>query len=55
MKDQVMYVCPDCDAPFYLEELQYPIAGGMLYVCPKCGCIQEEEEVERQLGNDEEE
>lgn len=47
------YACPHCGKSCEGNELQYPIAGGILYVCPACGCIQEEKEVERQLGTEE--
>lgn len=52
MDGEKIYVCPDCGKTCWGDELKYPIASGMLYVCPGCGCIQDEREVERQLGKE---
>jgi len=47
------YKCPDCGESCQGNELIYPVDSGELYVCPKCGCIQERAEVERQLREEE--
>ena len=52
MGEEKIYVCPDCGQACWGGELEYPIASGVLYVCPSCGCIQDEKEVERQLGKE---
>ena len=52
MDGEKTYICPDCGKICWGDELKYPIASGMLYVCPGCGCIQDEREVERQLGKE---
>lgn len=50
-----LYTCPDCgentigtDLPTFEQE------GRIHYVCPHCGVIQEQSEIERQLGYEEE-
>ena len=48
------YTCPDCGDASIGYELIYNNAEGTLYVCPHCGVIQEEQEVERQLKDEEE-
>lgn len=47
------YKCPDCGASVQGYEIKHPSKEG-LYVCPECGCVQENTEVERQLGKEEE-
>lgn len=46
------FVCPHCGQRTAGDAVIYPIASGHLYVCRRCGCIQDPEEVKRQLGED---
>lgn len=45
------YKCPDCNEVCWGYELVYPTAKGTMYVCPHCGCLQSDNEVERQCGD----
>ena len=47
------YTCPDCGAGCQgLALINNSIQGVRIYVCPNCGCLQEVNEVERQLGEE---
>lgn len=47
------YTCPDCGAGCQgLDLINNSIQGKRIYVCPNCGCVQEVNEIERQLGEE---
>lgn len=48
------FTCPDCGESVQGYELQQQHNGETIYVCPECGCVQENSEVERQLGKEDE-
>lgn len=48
------YTCPSCACAYRGVSLFHNTDMGTFYVCPYCGEVQEEKDVEQQLGNKEE-